>query len=193
MIEAENGEDALNKANQLQPNLIITDLVMPVMDGYAFIKQIRKSEILKATPVIVSSASVYSIVVQNSLDTGGNDFLEKPIVADELFRLLQEHLQITWKYESILTPDTSFSQHQYQQNSGKKETTNVDMVLPPSVVLENLFLLAQQGRLKKLVVAALALEQENQDYAAFVDYIVEQAKDFEIKKITKFLKESLEK
>lgn len=193
VIEAENGEDALNKANQLQPNLIITDLVMPVMDGYAFIKQIRKSEILKATPVIVSSASVYSIVVQNSLDTGGNDFLEKPIVADELFRLLQEHLQITWKYESILTPDTSFSQHQYQQNSGKKETTNVDMVLPPSVVLENLFLLAQQGRLKKLVVAALALEQENQDYAAFVDYIVEQAKDFEIKKITKFLKESLEK
>lgn len=193
VIEAENGEDALNKANQLQPNLIITDLMMPVMDGYAFIKQIRKSEILKATPVIVSSASVYSIVVQNSLDTGGNDFLEKPIVADELFRLLQEHLQITWKYESILTPDTSFSQHQYQQNSGKKETTNVDMVLPPSVVLENLFLLAQQGRLKKLVVAALALEQENQDYAAFVDYIVEQAKDFEIKKITKFLKESLEK
>lgn len=193
VIEAENGEDALNKANQLQPNLIITDLVMPVMDGYAFIKQIRKSEILKATPVIVSSASVYSIVVQNSLDTGGNDFLEKPIVADELFRLLQEHLQITWKYESILTPDTSFSQHQYQQNSGKKETTNVDMVLPPSVVLENLFLLAQQGRLKRLVVAALALEQENQDYAAFVDYIVEQAKDFEIKKITKFLKESLEK
>jgi len=42
-------------------------------------------------------------------------------------------------------------------------------------------------------VAALDLEQENQDYAAFVDYIVEQAKDFEIKKITKFLKESLEK
>ena len=191
MIEAENGEDALNKANQFQPNLIITDLIMPVMDGYAFMKQIRKSKILKATPVIVSSASACLIVGQKSLDAGGDDFLEKPVKADELFKLLQKHLEITWKYESILTPVAS--NLQYQQNSSKIKTTTVNMVLPPPIVLDNLFELAQQGRLKKLVATAQALEQENQDYAAFVDYIVEQAKDFEIKKITIFIQESLEK
>lgn len=191
MIEAENGEDALNKANQFQPNLIITDLVMPVMDGYAFMKQIRKLKILKTIPVIVSSASACLIVGQKSLDAGGDDFLEKPVKADKLFKLLQKHLEITWKYESILTPAASNLQD--QQNSSKIKTTTLDMVLPPSIVLDNLFQLAQQGRLKKLVAAAQALEQENQEYAPFVDYIVEQAKNFEIKKITIFIQESLEK
>ncbi|NES07125.1 MAG: response regulator [Okeania sp. SIO2F4] len=191
VIEAENGEDGLNKANQLQPNLIITDLMMPVMDGYTFVKQIRESEILKATPVIVSSASVSSMVKDHSLDAGGDAFLEKPVAADKLFKLLGEHLQITWKYESLLTPGSTELRH--QQNSSKTETTTADMVLPPLADLEKLFQLAQQGRLKKLVAAAQTLEQENQDYAAFVDRIVQQAKDFEIKKITIFIQESLEK
>ena len=191
VIEAENGADGLNKAYQLQPNLIITDLMMPVMDGFTLIKQIRESEILKATPVIVSSASVSSMDKQQSLDAGGDAFLEKPVAADELFKLLQEHLQITWKYESLLTPGATESRH--QQNSNKTETTTVDMVLPPPAELENLFQLAQQGRLKKLVAAAQTLEQENQDYTAFVEYIVRQAKGFEIKKITIFIQESLEK
>ncbi|MGD1699763.1 ATP-binding protein [Dapis sp. BLCC M229] len=193
VIEAENGEDGLNKANQLQPNLIITDLMMPVMDGYTFVKQIRESEILKATPVIVSSASVSSMDKQESLDAGGDSFLEKPVAADELFKLLQEHLQITWKYESILTPDATESRHHQNISKSKTETTNTDMVLPPLADLENLFQLAQQGRLKKLVAAAQTLEQKNQDYATFVDRIVQQAKDFEIKKITIFIQESLEK
>ncbi|NEQ36279.1 MAG: response regulator [Okeania sp. SIO3I5] len=191
VIEAENGEDGLNKANQLQPNLIITDLMMPAMDGYALIKQIRASERLKPTPVIVSSASVSSMDQQQSLDAGGDAFLEKPVAADELFKLLQEHLEITWKYESTVTSDATESQH--QQNSNKTETTTADMILPPLADLENLFQLAQQGRLKKLVAAAQTLEQENQDYAAFVKYIVQQAKGFEIKKITIFIQESLEK
>ena len=191
VIEAENGEDGLNKANKFRPNLIITGLMMPVMDGYEFMKHIRTSEILKPIPVIVSSASVISTVRQKSLDAGGDGFLEKPVRSDELFKLLQEHLQITWKYESILTPGSSDLQH--QQNSRKKKTTAVDIVLPPLVVLEDLFKLAQQGRLKKLVAVAQDLEQENQEYGAFVDHIVQQAKDFEIKKITIFIQESLEK
>ncbi len=191
VIEAENGKDGLNKANQLQPNLIITDLMMPEMDGYALLKQIRESEILKETRVIVSSASVSSMVRQQSLDAGGNAFLEKPVRTDKLFKLLQEYLQITWKYESLLTPGATESRD--WQNSSKTETTTVDMILPPLADLKNLFQLAQQGRLQKLVAAAQTLEQENQDYAAFVDRIVQQAQGFEIKKITIFIQESLEK
>ncbi len=191
VIEAENGKDGLNKANQSRPNLIITDLMMPVMDGYGFIKQIRESEILKATPVIVSSASVSSMDKEQSLDAGGDAFLEKPVAADELFKLLEEHLQITWKYQSIVAPGATESLD--RQNTSKTETTTVDMVLPPPADLENLFQLAHQGRLKKLVAAAQTLEQENQDYAAFVERIVQHAKDFEIKKITIFIQESLEK
>lgn len=39
IVEAEDGQDALAKVNQIMPNLIITDLLMPVMDGYEFLKR----------------------------------------------------------------------------------------------------------------------------------------------------------
>ncbi|MEO1376680.1 MAG: ATP-binding protein [Cyanobacteria bacterium J06635_10] len=191
VIEAENGEDGFNKAIQIKPNLIITDLIMPIMDGYAFMQEIQKSEILKTTPVIVSSASVSMMDRQQSLDAGGDAFLAKPVQADELFKLVQKYLPITWKYESIVAADTAESLHQH--NGSKTKTTTADMVLPTPAEMEKLLQLAQQGRLKKLVAAAQTLEQQNPDYAAFVQHIAEQAKGFQIKNITTFIQESIYK
>ncbi len=191
LVEAENGEDGFNKATQVQPNLIITDLLMPVMDGYAFLQQIRESQILKATPVIVSSASVSTMDRQQSLDAGGDAFLGKPVEADELFQLLEKYLPITWKYQSIIAADATESLTQH--NGSKTKTATADMVLPAPADLEKLLQLAQQGRLKKLVAAAQTLEQQNPDYAAFVEHIVQQAKGFQVKTITKFIKQSLDK
>jgi len=189
LVEAENGEDGFHKATQVQPNLIITDLSMPVMDGYAFLQQIRQSEILKATPVIVSSASVSTMEQQQSLDAGSNAFLAKPVQADELFELLPKHLPITWKYQSIVADDTN--ELSPKSHGIKTKNITADMVLPTAAELEKLLQLAQQGRLKKLVQAAQTLEQQNQDYAAFVEYIVEQSQGFQIKTITAFIQQSL--
>ncbi|MEO1559654.1 MAG: ATP-binding protein, partial [Cyanobacteria bacterium J06632_19] len=191
LIEAENGEDAFNKATQVQPNLIITDLLMPVMDGYAFLQQIRESEIFTATPVIVSSASVSIMEQQQSLDAGADAFLEKPVQADELFKLLPKHLPITWKYQSMVAanPDESLP----KSNAMKTQTTTSDMVLPAVTELEKLLHIAQQGRLKKLVATAQNLEEENQDYADFVEHIVQHAKGFQIKAITTFIQKSIDK
>ncbi|MDJ0795237.1 MAG: ATP-binding protein [Calothrix sp. MO_167.B12] len=191
LVEAENGEDGFNKAIQVQPSLIITDILMPVMDGYTLLQQIRESQILKATPVIVSSASVSTIDRQQSLDAGGDAFLGKPVEANELFELLQQHLPITWKYQSIIAADATESLPQH--NGSKTETALADMVLPAPADLEKLLQLAQQGRLKKLVAAAQTLEQQNPDYAAFVEHIVQQAKGFQVKTITKFIQQSLDK
>ncbi|MDJ0617973.1 MAG: ATP-binding protein [Calothrix sp. MO_192.B10] len=186
VVEAENGEDGFNKAIQVQPSLIITDILMPVMDGYTLLQQIRESEILKATPVIVSSASVSTMDRQQSLEAGGDAFLGKPVEADELFQLLEKHLPITWKSQSIIAADTTES---LPQHNGSK----TDMVLPAPADLEKLLQLAQQGRLKKLVAAAQTLEQQNPDYAAFVEHIVQQAQGFQVKTITNFIQQSLDK
>ncbi len=191
LVEAENGEDGLNKAIQFKPSLIITDILMPVMDGYKFLQHIRESQILKATPVIVSSAYVSPIEQQQSLDAGGDSCLVKPIEAAELFKLLQKHLPITWKYQSILTANTTESLPQY--NRPQTKTAAADMVLPAPVELENFLQLAKQGRLKKLLTAVQTLEKQNPDYAAFVDYIVQQAKGFQVKQITNFIQQSLDK
>lgn len=189
-IEAENGDEALQKVIQIQPNLIITDLLMPVMDGYGLLKHIRESEQFNHIPVIVSSASVSMTEQQQSLDAGGNAFLEKPIQADELFNLLQKYLPITWKYESIFPTDTPES---LQQKNGYDSQTEIDnMVFPAIEDLEKLLNFAQQGRLQKLVELAKILQQKNQDYSTFVEHIVTQAKGFQIKKITNFLQKSIE-
>ncbi|BAT55989.1 periplasmic sensor hybrid histidine kinase [Nostoc sp. NIES-3756] len=190
VVEAENGQDGLNKLTQVIPDLIITDLLMPVMDGYAFLQQIQQSEIFKSIPVIVSSASVSTMDQQQSLDAGGDAFLAKPVEAEELFKLLQKHLQITWKYKSS---EFSISESCVAPNHSHTKTSTVDIILPTIEDLKELLNLAQQGRLKKLVVSAQNLEQKNQQYAAFVGHLVELTKGFQLENVENFLQESINK
>jgi signal transduction histidine kinase/CheY-like chemotaxis protein len=190
VVEAKNGEDGLNKVTQLKPDLVITDLLMPVMDGYAFLQQIRQSEIFKSIPVIVSSASVSTMDQQQSLDAGGDAFLAKPVEAEELFKLLQKYLQITWKYKSLEFPSAdSF----VQPNHSNTRTTTVELILPTLEDLTELLSLSQQGRLKKLVAAAQNLEQKNQQYAGFVQHIVKLTKGFQVANVETFIQESINK
>ena len=102
MIEANNGQEGINQALVTTPDLIITDLSMPVMDGFQFLQNLRSYSQFKNTIVLVSSASVLDINRYHSLTAGGNDFLPKPIRADILLELLQRHLQLEWVYERII-------------------------------------------------------------------------------------------
>jgi len=100
----------LAKVAQLQPDLIITDLLMPVMDGYEFLKQLRDLEGLKDIPVIVSSAFMSEIEEQKKLYNRGNDFLAKPIQSGDLFKLLEKYLSIEWKYEPLSSVEPTYSE-----------------------------------------------------------------------------------
>ncbi len=83
----------------LTPDLIITDLIMPVMDGYELLQKVRGDGKFQHLIVLVSSASVAQIDRQQSLAAGGDDFLAKPLQIQELLTLLAKHLQLTWKYD----------------------------------------------------------------------------------------------
>lgn len=190
VLEAENGEDGLNKLTQVKPDLIITDLLMPVMDGYALLQQIRQSEIFKSIPVIVSSASVSTMDQQQSLDAGGDAFLAKPVEAEELFKLLHKHLQITWKYKSVAFINSESS---VEQNHSDTKATTAELILPTREDLTELLGLAQQGRLKKLVAAAHNLEEKNPQYAEFVGHIVQLTKGFQVETVETFILESIKK
>jgi len=90
VIEAENGQEGLEKLRSSQPDLVILDLAMPVMDGFDFLKQVRSSVDLKHTKVVVSSASVSQADRQSAIASGGDDFLAKPVDAKLLFQMLSE-------------------------------------------------------------------------------------------------------
>ncbi len=107
MLEAENGKVGVDKAQEHLPDLILTDLVMPILDGFEATRQLRNIPQTKEIPVIAISASVFDYHQQDSVDAGCNDFLPKPVRADHLFDLLQKYLGLTWIYDQPIQTDTS--------------------------------------------------------------------------------------
>ena len=105
--EAVNGEEGLTMAQQFQPDLIVTDLVMPVLDGFEMTRRLRHIPELKDAIVIASSASVMEIDQWKSLDVGCNDFLPKPIDIEKLLTLVQKYLELEWIYEEEQLPAVS--------------------------------------------------------------------------------------
>ncbi len=190
VIEAEDGQDGLTKAMQMKPDLIITDIMMPIMDGYQFLQQIRQSEILKPLPVIVSSASVSSMDQQQSLDAGGNDFLTKPVEADELFQKLGKYLQLTWVYQPTVAENEPVKASISETQSSLP--LSISLVIPPSADLEQLLQLAQQGRLKKLIEVAKGLEHQNSQYAPLATQLLELSKGFQVAKLEALLQQWLD-
>jgi signal transduction histidine kinase/DNA-binding NarL/FixJ family response regulator len=184
LTEAKNGQVGLEKIRQLSPDLVITDLAMPVMNGFELLKQVRSSNDLQHQKIIVSSASVAQIDQQMSLDAGGNDFLAKPVSVCELFNLLATHLELEWKYE-IVSNDSQLS------TSTTGSVNPEGIILPEAVELKNLLELAQQGNLKRLREHTRHIADSNPRYAGFASQILQLAKQFKAEEIEELLKQHL--
>jgi two-component system, OmpR family, KDP operon response regulator KdpE len=89
-IEAAEGKEALAAARRDRPDLIISDLAMPVMDGFSFITTMRKSA---ATPVIVLSVRGGELDRVRALDLGADDFVTKPFSVAELLARVRAQLR----------------------------------------------------------------------------------------------------
>ncbi|MBK1986228.1 response regulator [Sphaerospermopsis aphanizomenoides BCCUSP55] len=186
--EAENGEVGLTKATEMLPNLIITDILMPVMNGYEFLTKLRQLELFKTIPVIVSSASVADRDQQKSLEAGGDDFLSKPVESDELFKLLQKHLEITWIYEGT---DNNLNYKSFLPENNEHKNHGVSMVIPEQDDLMQMLQLIQEGRLQKLTELVHIIQKKDQKYNCFINYILELIQKFQVETIESFLLESI--
>jgi len=84
IIQACDGEDGLNKAKQYKPDIIISDIMMPRMDGYEFCKSIKQDSELDHIPLIFLTAKSSEEMKLEGLKTGADDYLAKPFSAKEL-------------------------------------------------------------------------------------------------------------
>ena len=95
VIEAEDGEEALVQARNGQPSLILLDLQMPRLDGYAVLEQLRKDERLRRIPVLALTASAMRGDRERILAAGFTDYLAKPagpeLLRETVARLLDGH------------------------------------------------------------------------------------------------------
>ncbi|NET31855.1 MAG: response regulator [Cyanothece sp. SIO1E1] len=185
MAEAENGEEGLAKAAQLRPDLIITDLVMPIMDGYQFLRQLRNSRVFTGIKVIVSSASVSEADRQRSLVAGGDDFLPKPVQVEALFPLLEKHLDIAWQYAVGPVPSPDLT-----QNRAVPTTLSADM-LPPNGELSDLYTAARIGDIKGIRQKAERIQQLDARYYSFTHQLLQLADEMDVEAIFKLVQQSM--
>lgn len=76
---AENGIEAIEKANAMNPDLIVLDIMMPGMDGVEVCQELRKNEAFKNTIIAFLTARNEDFTQILALDNGGDDFISKPI------------------------------------------------------------------------------------------------------------------
>ena len=99
---AANGEEGLRKATDLVPDLIITDILMPGIDGLELCRLIRASELLHHIPVVMVSAKATHEDRIKGIEAGAEAYLEKPFHADELSirvdKLLEQRKSLREKY-----------------------------------------------------------------------------------------------
>jgi CheY-like chemotaxis protein len=189
IIEADQGQQALQELERQPPDLIITDLSMPVMDGFELIRQIRRHQQWASLKVIVSSASVSQLDRQMSLDVGGDDFLEKPVKADRLFSLLAQHLDVIWQLK--------------KQDSAQPVPldSSQDRIVPPLTELQSWLYLVQVGRLQKLVTAVESLLQgsataqdehlDSGSYEPFAQDVLHLAKQFKLEELEEMIQNAI--
>ncbi|HEY9709794.1 MAG TPA: ATP-binding protein, partial [Oculatellaceae cyanobacterium] len=185
LMQASNGREGLDKALQFQPHLIIADLVMPVMDGFEMTRRIRKFPDFKDVIVIASSASVFSFDRQNSREAGCNDFIPKPIQAEELLKKLQIYFKLKWLYK--VNNELEIQNNEaFDELSFKGVIT--ELVTEPPEELSTLFRAAKIGDIEGVEKEATRLRQLNNKYAALTTNLLELTKEFEEKEILNLIK-----
>ncbi|MBA2503620.1 MAG: response regulator [Pyrinomonadaceae bacterium] len=92
VVEAENGEEAVTRAGEEQPDLILMDLSLPLLDGLAATRRIRQNAELRDVPVIAVSAHDTADFHAEALAAGCNEYVTKPIDFDQLEEVLSRLL-----------------------------------------------------------------------------------------------------
>ncbi|RXQ97427.1 PAS domain S-box protein [Ancylomarina salipaludis] len=105
ILEAENGEEAVQLARINLPNLILMDLRMPVMDGYRATEILKQTKKTESIPIIAISASAKRVITGNRNKEMFNEFLMKPLDASELFDKMKKYLTYQVK-EEVVTVDS---------------------------------------------------------------------------------------
>ena len=92
VVEAGNGAEGLTAAKASPVNMIVTDLNMPVMDGLAFIKEMRKLPDYKGVPIVFLTTESDSGIKQQAKEAGATGWITKPFQQDQLLAVVKKVL-----------------------------------------------------------------------------------------------------
>ena len=84
VVGAGDGLEALERAAECIPDLMVLDVMMPKLDGYELTRRLRAEDALRSIPVILLTARSQESDVDRGFDVGADDYLTKPFNPDEL-------------------------------------------------------------------------------------------------------------
>ncbi len=91
---AEDGQEAIELAQSLPPDIIMMDIFMPGMDGYETCRQLKLNENTSDIPVIFMTAYTDQASMLKGFEVGGVDYVTKPLQYEELLERINKHLPI---------------------------------------------------------------------------------------------------
>src|SRR4249919_1553142 len=148
VITAEDGEEALTKAREFEPDLVLLDIMMPKLDGIAVLKQLKQDAMLRFVPIILVTAKSDIRDVVSGLDSGGDEYLTKPF----------EHAALTARVRSLLRVKELHDTVQHQAAQLKEQTEQLSSWnrLLEERVAEQLTEIERIGRLKRFLAPQVA-------------------------------------
>lgn len=92
-LSATNGEEGLALAQRHQPDIILSDVAMPKLDGFEMLAALRADDRTRSIPVIIISASIEAERMRQGMDLGAEDYITKPFTEDQIIRSIRARLE----------------------------------------------------------------------------------------------------
>ncbi|MFM0223940.1 ATP-binding protein [Paraburkholderia dipogonis] len=169
-VEAENGRDGLEKAQRERPALILTDIVMPEMDGFELTRNLRQLQEFADVPIVAMSASPSGVNRAMSIEAGANAFLSKPVDLAALLAEIATLLGLKW---TLTSPALST----------RTATPEISLAAVPRQQMEELHHLARLGDMHEIIVWAESVAARDSRYRSFTAQLCALARDYQSKAI----------
>ena len=88
----EDNRSAVKIIQEKNPSLVILDIMMPNLDGFAVLKNIRETSGLKDLPVIIYTSKAYAVDQKKAMELGANSYLIKPIKGSEIIEEVKKYI-----------------------------------------------------------------------------------------------------
>jgi signal transduction histidine kinase/DNA-binding NarL/FixJ family response regulator/streptogramin lyase len=178
IAEADNGEEALNRASEFRPDLILMDGMMPVMDGLEATRRLRQMPGFEGLPIIGVSASASGSDAAAHLAAGADVFLTKPVAFARLLAEMGTLMKIAWVYAS-------------QGAETAKTAVEEELVLPPHEELAVLHRLAVFGNMSEMEERAKYLATIDERYRPLASRLQQLAEGFQTKAVLALVEECM--
>jgi signal transduction histidine kinase/CheY-like chemotaxis protein len=171
---ATNGLECLVLLDTFKPDLILMDVMMPVMDGNETTRRIRQMPAWASMPIVAVTASASAEDERKSRDAGVDAFLAKPVDHDLLLRTVGRLLSLKWITEQP-APAASVG------------TVDAGIVAPPAEEIEELWQLAQIGNMRRIREHAAYLQGLDPAYGPFAHRLDTLAQGYHSKQLAAFV------